>query len=100
VLQAAGLDPALAAAADDPDHDAAILAAMDEAHALAGPGVGSPILAFVGADRGFFGPVLTAVPQGEAVGQLWDHYVGLAAIPELHELKRDRTVDPAFPARP
>ncbi len=100
VLEAAGLDPALAAAGDDTGHDAAIRASMDEAHALAGSGTGSPILALDGHDHGFFGPVLTAVPQGEAAGRLWDHYVGLVAIPQFHELKRDRAVDPSSPSRP
>jgi 2-hydroxychromene-2-carboxylate isomerase len=99
VLEAAGLDPAFAASADDPAYDAAIQASMDHAHALAGDSNGSPILAVRGTGRGFFGPVLTAVPDTKASAQLWDALETLFTIPEVHELKRDRAVPPTFPAR-
>jgi 2-hydroxychromene-2-carboxylate isomerase len=98
-LDAAGLDPDLAPAATDEALDANITAAMDDAHRLAGSGSGSPILAVAGADRGFFGPVLTAVPEGDDVGRLWDYVAGLSAIASFHELKRDRDDGPTFPAR-
>lgn len=96
VLAAAGLDESFAEAEGDESLDAAIRSSMDEAHARAGEGTGSPTVAFD--DRGFFGPVLTAVPAD--AGALWDHLVALWAVPELHELKRDRQSDPVFPARP
>jgi hypothetical protein len=99
VLEAAGLDPAFAATADDPAYDAAIRASMDHAHGLAGESGGSPILSIRGTGRGFFGPVLTAVPDPKASGQLWDALEVLFEIPEVHELKRDRAVTPTFPPR-
>ena len=99
VLEAAGLDPAYAAAADDVAYDAAIQASMDHAHALAGDSNGSPILSIRGTGRGFFGPLLTAVPDTKASTQLWDALETLFEIPELHELKRDRAVPPTFPPR-
>lgn len=98
-LNAAGLDPDLASAATDEALDADITAAMGDAYRLAGSGSGSPILAVAGADRGFFGPVLTTVPEGDDVGRLWDHVAGLSAIASFHELKRDRDDRPTFPPR-
>lgn len=96
-LTAAGLDPAFAGASDDESHDAVIETSMKEAHRLAGDGSGSPILSVEGTERGYFGPVLTALPADP--GHLWDLVLGLTAIPEVHELKRDRDTAPSFPAR-
>jgi len=98
ILVAAGLDPAHAEAADDTAHDPSIDASMDEAHRLAGDSSGSPIISIQGTGRGYFGPVLTAVPAD--AGALWDLVAGLTAIPELHEIKRDRQTGPSFPPRP
>ncbi|CAN5890046.1 DsbA family protein [soil metagenome] len=98
-LRAPGLDRTHADAADDTSLDTVIQSAMDDAHDLAGTGSGSPILAVAGTGRGFFGPVLTAVPGDENAGALWDHLVGLQAITEFHELKRDRDTSPTFPPR-
>jgi len=97
-LTAAGLDPAFATAAHDESHDAVIVTSMKEAHRLAGDGSGSPILSLGGSDRGYFGPVLTALPADS--GHLWDMVSGLTSIPEVHELKRDRETGPSRPARP
>lgn len=99
VLTAAGLDPTYADAADDESLDAVILTAMDEARRLTGGGTGSPIIVIDGHDHGFFGPVLTAVPRGDDVGRLWDHFAALSTIPELYEIKRERDTDPVFPPR-
>jgi hypothetical protein len=96
VLSAIGVDPAFADAEDDASLDAAIARSMDEAHAAAGSSAGSPILAFD--DRGYFGPVLTEVPDDP--GALWDLIAGLSTIPEVHELKRDRENGPTSPPRP
>src|SRR5690606_24281220 len=64
-LSKVGLDTALAAAADDERWDATIRSHMDDALALVGDQVGTPILAFDtdGTTRGIFGPVITRVPQ-------------------------------------
>jgi len=97
-LTAAGLDPAFATAAHEESHDGVIETSMKEAHRLAGDGSGSPILSLGGSDRGYFGPVLTALPADS--GHLWDMVSGLTSIPEVHELKRDRETGPSRPARP
>jgi 2-hydroxychromene-2-carboxylate isomerase len=99
-LTAAGLDAAHAGAADDEGLDAVIESSMDDAHRLAGAGSGSPILSVDGVDRAYFGPVLTAVPDGDGPGRLWDHLRGLWTVPEFHEFKRDRADGPTSPARP
>lgn len=100
VLVAAGLDASHAEAADDEALDTVIDASMADAHRLAGSGSGSPILALDGVDRAFFGPVLTAVPNGDGSGDLWDHLTALWGVAEFHELKRDRADEPTFPPRP
>ncbi len=97
-LMAAGLDPDFAAAAHDESHDGVIETSMKEAHRLAGDGSGSPVLSLEGADRGYFGPVITALPAD--AGHLWDMVSGLSAIPEVRELKRHREPGPSLPTRP
>jgi predicted DsbA family dithiol-disulfide isomerase len=93
VLTERGLDPALAEAADDETHDAAIAASMDEALALAGTDVGTPIIAIDGPDGrvGLFGPVITRMGTHEECLRLWDGFVALATTPGFHEVKRTRT---------
>ena len=96
MLGALGLDPALAAAADDESFDAAIRASMDEALALTGDDVGTPIIAVDGPDGrvGFVGPVITRMGTHEECLRLWDGFVAMATSPGFFELKRTRT---AFP---
>ena len=87
----AGLDlPAgLAAALDDPAWDAVVRAETDEALALTGRDVGTPIL-HVEPPHGlaFFGPVISRLPSEEESVELWDHVVALARFPGFAELKR------------
>ena len=45
---------------------------------------------------GFFGPVVTPAPKGEAAGRLWDGVLLVAGTPGFYELKRTRTQDPIF----
>ena len=40
--------------------------------------------------RGFFGPVITMVPRGEAAGELWEHLAWQAARKDFFEYKRSR----------
>jgi hypothetical protein len=102
-LRAVGLDPALAAAADDEGWDAAICARMDRGLALVGNDVGTPIIAFTDADgvrRGIFGPVITRVPDTEQALRVWDAMEALATMDGFWELKRTRTERPDFGERP
>lgn len=93
-LAAAALDTSLAEAASDESLDVPIRASMQRAKELAGDNVGSPVVAVAGADRGFFGPVLTSVPAAAAADRLWDAFVSLSDVVEFHELTRDRPGPP------
>jgi 2-hydroxychromene-2-carboxylate isomerase len=89
VLAEAGLPAALADALDDPGWDAVVQAETDEALALTGRDVGTPILHFVPPDgAAFFGPVISRLPREDEAEQLWEHVVALARFPGFAELKR------------
>ena len=89
VLAAAGLPAQLAAALDEPRWDAVVQAETDEALALTGKDVGTPILHFEPpAGVAFFGPVISRLPGEDEAEQLWDHVIGLARFPGFAELKR------------
>ncbi len=103
LLSELGLDPAHAAAADDESWDAVIQTAMDEGLALTGGDVGTPLLAFDGANGervGIFGPVISREFRADRSLAIWDAMVTLAETPGFWELKRTRTEGPQFPARP
>lgn len=100
VLTGLGLDPALAAAADDERYDEAIQASMNAAFELTGPEVGTPLIALTDTDGervGIFGPVITRFPEGEAGLRLWDGIVAVTCTPGFFELKRGRTGGPELP---
>jgi 2-hydroxychromene-2-carboxylate isomerase len=89
VLAAAGLPADLADALDDPAWDAVVQAETDEALALTGRDVGTPILHFRPPEGlAFFGPVISRLPTGDDAERLWDHVIGLASFPGFTELKR------------
>ncbi|MGE3289393.1 MAG: hypothetical protein AB7J32_25305 [Pseudonocardia sp.] len=89
VLAAAGLPTDLAAALDDPAWDAVVQTESDEALALTGRDVGTPILHFRPPDGpAFFGPVISRLPTEDDAERLWDHVIGLASFPGFTELKR------------
>jgi hypothetical protein len=89
VLAEAGLPAELADALEDDSLDAGIQRETDEALALTGKDVGTPIIHFQPpAGVAFFGPVISRLPgEGEAV-RLWDNVLGLASFPGFAELKR------------
>jgi 2-hydroxychromene-2-carboxylate isomerase len=89
VLAEAGLPAELAEALDDPSWDAVVQAETDEALALTGRDVGTPIIHFrPPTGVAFFGPVISRLPAEEDAVRLWDHVVGLASFPGFAELKR------------
>jgi 2-hydroxychromene-2-carboxylate isomerase len=95
VLATAGLPRELAAALEDDSWDAEIRAETQEALALTGKDVGTPILHFLTrtADQpptgvAFFGPVISRLPNETEAAELWDHVIGLARFPGFAELKR------------
>lgn len=97
-LAAAGVDPALIAAANDETFDAALRADTEAALERVGRGVGTPIITFYAHDEepsSFFGPVLNRVPRGEEAVRLWDAVWTVASFPGLSELKRTLRGRPA-----
>ena len=98
-LAEAGLPPELADALDDESWDAEIRAETDEALALTGKDVGTPILHFQPPEGvAFFGPVISRLPDEADAVALWDHVVGLASFPGFAELKRSLRERPQLPA--
>ncbi len=102
-LASAGCDTAHAAAFDDEAFDAEIRKRMDAGLALCGDDVGTPIIAFddrKGVRQGYFGPVITRVPEAEDSLELWDALQSMMNIEGFWELKRTRTEGPEFGERP
>lgn len=98
-LAEAGLDPALATAAESTEYDEALRASHDAGMRPVGLDVGTPVIHVPGPDGGtvaFFGPVVTPAPRGEAAGRLWDGCLLVAGTPGFYEIKRSRTVGPIF----
>jgi hypothetical protein len=88
-LRDAGLPVELADALDDTTRDEVIRAETEEALALTGRDVGTPILHFAPPDgTAFFGPVISRLPSPDDAARLWDHVIGLAQFPGFTELKR------------
>ena len=95
ILRDAGLPTDLADALDDRSWDGEIHADGEEALALTGKDVGTPIIHFEPPDGvAFFGPVISRLPEKETAGELWDHVVGLARFPGFSELKRSLREQP------
>ncbi|AXT84648.1 hypothetical protein C6I20_05200 [Aeromicrobium sp. A1-2] len=88
-LAETGLSPDFADFLDDDSRDEQIQASTDEALALTGKDVGTPILHIAPPDgSAFFGPVISRLPSDEEATELWDHVVGLAKFSGFSELKR------------
>jgi 2-hydroxychromene-2-carboxylate isomerase len=89
LLRDAGLPSDLAEALDDQTLDDEIRAETEEALALTGRDVGTPILHFQPpGGTAFFGPVISRLPSADEAVELWDHVVALAAFPAFAEIKR------------
>ncbi|MGD9483024.1 DsbA family protein [Streptomyces sp. TRM70308] len=98
-LTDAGLDPELASAAESTAYDEALRASHAEGIGLVGQDVGTPVIAVPDAEGrplGFFGPVVTPAPKGEAAGRLWDGTLLVASTPGFYEIKRTRDAEPVF----
>jgi 2-hydroxychromene-2-carboxylate isomerase len=98
-LAAAGLPVQLADALGDDSLDAILRAESEEALALTGRDVGTPILHFAPPNGlALFGPVISQLPPPERAGELWDHVVGLAGFAGFAELKRSLRARPKLPS--
>lgn len=98
-LEAVGLDTSHADAFDDESWDAEIRRRMDIGLALCGNDVGTPIIAMDDRDgnrAGYFGPVISRVPDTETSLELWDALRTMISVPGFWELKRTRTEGPEF----
>lgn len=87
-------------AVDDAEWDAAVRESTHLAVGLAGPDVGSPVLAFGAPRTAIFGPIVSPPPTGADAVRLLDHVLDTAAIPGFFELKRGRVAGPHFGPRP
>jgi 2-hydroxychromene-2-carboxylate isomerase len=89
VLDEVGLPRDLVGRLDDESLDTDIRSETEEALALTGRDVGTPIIHYQPPNGvGFFGPVISRLPSEEDAVRLWDHVVGLAGFPGFAELKR------------
>jgi hypothetical protein len=74
---------------------------MHQAIAKTGTDVGVPQIVLNGGEGpGFFGPVISPAPTGEAAERLWDAIIAAGSLPGFFELKRTREVGPIFGERP
>jgi hypothetical protein len=98
-LRDAGLPAATADALDDPAFDHTINAETEEALALTGRDIGTPILHFMPPDgTAFFGPVISRLPNPDDAVELWDHVIALAGFPGFAEIKRSLRERPQLAA--
>ncbi|GAA4286636.1 DsbA family protein [Georgenia daeguensis] len=93
-LAEVGLPAELARFAASDELDESLRASHQEALDLVGDDVGTPVVAVDGV--GFFGPVVTPAPKGEAAGRLWDGALLVSSTPGFYEMKRTRTAGPIF----
>jgi hypothetical protein len=88
-LRDAELPDDLADALDDATFDDVIRAETEDALALTGRDVGTPILHFKPpGGTAFFGPVISRLPSRDDAVALWDHVIALAGFPGFAEIKR------------
>lgn len=87
--EAAGVEDAKAVL-DDDRWDEAVRESHETALALAGPGIGSPVLHVEGATRGLHGPIIGAAPAGDEAVAIWDAVVPLMRVDTFFEVKRGR----------
>src|SRR5690242_12763186 len=89
LLRDVGLPADLADVLDDATFDDEIRTETDEALALTGRDVGTPILHFQPpGGTAFFGPVISRLPSADDAATLWDHVIGLASYGGFAEIKR------------
>ncbi len=89
-LRSVGIEERYAGEANNDAWDDVLRAERDEALALTGKDVGTPIIAYNrdGLKQAFFGPVISEVPPRERAVELWDAVWALATFKGFAELKR------------
>lgn len=93
VLQDSSLEANLIHAADDPKRDRYLSESMETAIKTVGSDIGVPTIVFNinNQKRGYFGPVLQALPDKDEAMELWDGLFKLARQTQFYELKRGRS---------
>ncbi len=99
-IEMAGLPADIIQQADNESWDDSIVATTEEGRAIIGDDAGIPIIIVPGNPAVFFGPVLSPAPTGADALDLWDAFVTLGRFEGLYEVKRSRSTDPIFGARP
>lgn len=96
VLDSLGMDTSLLEASEDETLDQKIKEYMDEAFEVCGTDIGTPVLRIETSDgpRGFFGPVISELPEHQEALALWDGISAMISFPNFFELKRTREVGP------
>lgn len=96
VLSELGYGEDIAQAVDDEGLDKVIKDSMQGAFAVAGEDIGVPVLAVQTSEgmSGFFGPVISELPNKEEGLKLFDGIAEMVSFPHFYELKRTRTVGP------
>ena len=92
VLQQQGLSADLAKAADDASWDSHLATETQSAVDAVGEDTGVPTIVFEtdGEKKGYYGPVLNAMPSKEEGLAIWDGLTTLAPVTAFYELKRTR----------
>ncbi|OZB87869.1 MAG: disulfide bond formation protein DsbA [Microbacterium sp. 14-71-5] len=93
-LAEVGLPATLAEVGGTTEVDDLLRASHQRAIDLVGDDVGTPVVAIDGV--GYFGPVVTPAPTGQAALDLFDGLVLMTRVPGFYELKRTRTAGPRF----
>ena len=91
-LAEVGLPATLAEVGGTSEVDDLLRASHQRAIDLVGDDVGTPVMAIDGV--GYFGPVVTPAPTGQAALDLFDGLVLMTRVPGFYELKRTRTAGP------
>jgi 2-hydroxychromene-2-carboxylate isomerase len=86
----AGLPAEVGQAVDDDSYDSRIAESHERGQARGGMEMGSPVLAFDDG-RGYFGPVISALPVGEEAVRLFDAVRLLASVPVFCEFKTSKS---------
>lgn len=91
-LRSVGIAERYIGEANNEAWDDLLRAEKDEALALTGADVGTPIIAYHrdGVEQAFFGPVLSRVPTREETMPLWDAVWSIATFSGFSELKRTK----------
>jgi predicted DsbA family dithiol-disulfide isomerase len=84
-----GLDPALVAQALE-DESTMTDVEADHQTAIEMGSFGVPTIELDHDRRGYFGPVISQVPEGEPAGEMWDHFAWMIQQPYFYEIKRER----------